>query len=259
MPLRRLAVALPALVVWALAPAPRAAADWVGLTVSAQANPWLAGMPAGSVANNLPGVPASGDAAPGQAPAEVVGLPLVPGATLTFDATGRAGNGQRANQLRGPDGGPAFTYHVVSFPEAGFGSGAQNGIADYFVPLGSLVGVFLDGHQPNLGPAPAPLDFRPGGNVPGGTDYPTLAPALKQVFFLGDGLTSGGVRQQVVVPDGATRLFLGFADGFQWNNNAGAFRVTVQNAPAPASWVLLGLGTAVVLGCRCRRQRRPRA
>jgi len=30
---------------------------------------------------------------------------------------------------------------------------------------------------------------------------------LKQVFFIGDGLTSGGVQQQFIVPTGATRYF----------------------------------------------------
>src|SRR5262249_44126196 len=81
--------------------------------------------------------------------------------------------------------------------------------------------------QPDLTPAPATLDFSSTNNVPGGVDYTTLAPALKQVFFIGDGQTSGGQKQRVIVPAGATRLYLGTMDGFEWTNNHGNLTIQV--------------------------------
>ena len=69
-----------------------------------------------------------------------------------------------------------------------------------------LVGVFLDNTEP-ADAAPSRLVFSSPEN------FTTLAPQLRQTFFIGDGRTSaGGVSQQFLVPAGATRLFLGFAD-----------------------------------------------
>jgi hypothetical protein len=104
------------------------------------------------------------------------------------------------------------------------------------------------------------LDFRPGGNVPGGVNYLTLSPQVAQVFFIGDGLTDGGVPQQVLVPTGATHLYLGFADGFQWSNNVGSYSVSVEPAvsiatlPEPPALALAALGTVVAVACRRRRR-----
>ena len=64
---------------------------------------------------------------------------------------------------------------------------------------------------------------------------PVLSPDLKQVFFMGDGLTSGSAVQEIVAPVGATRLYLGTMDGFEWSNNTGAFEVTI------AAWEFLTL------------------
>jgi len=96
-----------------------------------------------------------------------------------------------------------------------------------------LLGVFLGPNPPNLSPTPAPLNFV----NPSQQDYTNLTPALKQIFFIGNGLTSGGTIQKVVVPDGATRLFLGTLDGYGWHNNPGSFTVVVTATktavPAP--------------------------
>ena len=89
------------------------------------------------------------------------------------------------------------------------------------------MGVFLDESQPDLSSAPASLDFRSTGNVAGGVNYASLSPALRQVFFIGDGLGSSATTQTVAVPTGATRLFLGTMDGFGWYNNFGSFEVHV--------------------------------
>ncbi|HMB95255.1 MAG TPA: hypothetical protein VKK61_04375, partial [Tepidisphaeraceae bacterium] len=103
----------------------------------------------------------------------------------------------------------------------------ENGIADAWIPINALIGVFLDDSQPNLTPAPANLDFRSDAS----RDFATLKPQLKQIFFIGDGLDSSGNRQQFIVPPGATRLYLATMDYYEWNNNAGARNIKV-NRPA---------------------------
>jgi hypothetical protein len=99
---------------------------------------------------------------------------------------------------------------------------AENGLSDIVAPVNSLVGVFLGPSQPDPS-APATLDF----STADSRDYTSLAPALQQVFYIGDGLTSTGAPHQVTVPDGATRLYLGTMDGFEWSNDSGAFSVRV--------------------------------
>ena len=79
-----------------------------------------------------------------------------------------------------------------------------------------LVGVFLGDRAPS-DPAPERLDFTDSEN------YTLLSPFLGQTFFIGDGLTGTGTGtpQQVVVPNGATRLFLGVEDGYDFRGNPG--------------------------------------
>lgn len=47
----------------------------------------------------------------------------------------------------------------------------------------------------------------------------SYAPELGQVFFVGDGYTSGSLLQQFLVPDGATEMYFGIADGFTFSGN----------------------------------------
>ena len=66
----------------------------------------------------------------------------------------------------------------------------------------------------------------------------SLSPQLQQPFFIGDGRTTDGAPQEFVVPDGATRLFLGAMDDNRWDTNAGdGFEVTVVS-PRSAGIVL---------------------
>ena len=95
-----------------------------------------------------------------------------------------------------------------------------DGISGYLGPQGPLAGVFLDDSIPSSGPAPATLDFTLSGL---GIDFLSLAPALRQVFYIGDGVTSGNVFQQFIAPAGATRLFLGIPDGFGFGGAPGAY------------------------------------
>jgi hypothetical protein len=90
--------------------------------------------------------------------------------------------------------------------------------------MNALLGVFLDASVPG-GQAPASLD------ASGSNDFTTLAPLLRQVFFIGDGLTGTGTGavQRFTVPAGATRLALGSSDALGGNsNNTGQFNVTVS-------------------------------
>ncbi len=198
------------------------------LTVPGTASPYLAGMPDGSMAD-------AGDSAPAQSPLQVPGLSLVAGSSLMFTVPAGGVRGQPGFNLNGPDGDLYDSHHT----------GALNGLSDVTAPVNSLVGVFLGPDQPDSSAAPPALNFFfP--TVPGGINYTTLSPQLKQVFFIGDGRTNTGQVQQVVVPSGATRFFLASMDSTSWNNNSGSFAVDVRAydpSSAPAQVKLIPIST----------------
>ena len=56
---------------------------------------------------------------------------------------------------------------------------------------------------------------------------------LQQTFFIGNGKSSNMTSQRFNIPDGATRLYLGFVDGWYYegdpgylDNNTGSVNVT---------------------------------
>jgi hypothetical protein len=172
-------------------------------------NPYLAGMPRGSIS-------AFGDISPRESPV-LVDLSLAGAAAVTCTASGLVQHSPYVPPRFDPPNGSDLTRHLV-------GSGAENGISDVNAPIDSLVGVFLDDDRPDTSPAPPALDFH---RI--GLGFLSLSPQLKQVFFIGAGTVRGKkpVARRFLVPKGATRLFLGTMDGFQWNNNQGSFTVTV--------------------------------
>ena len=58
-----------------------------------------------------------------------------------------------------------------------------------------------------------------------GTKFEKLEPQLGQVFYIGDGHPAdpSGPTHDFVVPKGATRLFLGYADGYAFQGAPGAY------------------------------------
>jgi hypothetical protein len=201
------------------------------MVIPATSNPFLAGQPknvsasngnphndpdwtAGSTIGNLGGVHV--EASPLSVPSNVA---ITPGSSMTFDGI----NGGATNDFTDParytaDGNMGET-------NASNTDGDEHGIANMHAPINSLVAVFLDSTVPGSSSAPTDLDF----STAAARDYTTLEPKLDQIFFVGDGRTSTGEVQHVVVPAGAKRLFIATWDDYEWNNNIGSFTVTVHS------------------------------
>ena len=199
--------------------------------VMGTANPFLAGMPEGSVASlynphNSPDY--AGDVTSRdpkkwkQSPLPVKGLPLIPGQALTFDNIAGTTRHDPNLSFYEPDGetGENGVPRTIGRNTRG----SENGISDINCPINALVGVFLGPDMPTNRNAPPSLDASTP-ELRGKTSY---QPQLQQIFFIGDGLTykmENGmkvpVRQEFVVPEGATRLYLATWDFYEWNNNAG--------------------------------------
>jgi hypothetical protein len=170
--------------------------------VPGAANPNLAGQPGGVSC-------CDGDSSPGQSPV-LAASGFAAGSTFTFSATGTAdGAGTGAT---GSDG--AYPFNMTEY---GLGVAPANGVGT----LG-LVGVFLGNSTPSGSSEPGRIDFSRDLN------FASLSPGLKQIFWIGDGRTKGGAVQRFISPAGATRLYLGTADGTEWNNNTGSYKVTIR-------------------------------
>ncbi|MBC8106638.1 MAG: Tad domain-containing protein [Anaerolineae bacterium] len=197
--------------------------------VEATNNPYLSGMPPGTIASNPnphnnpdysgsknTGKTKKNTLVQKQSPVDA-DIPVVSNAAFTFDGI----NGNANNDINDParytaDGNTGWITKNHN--------GAENGISDLNAPINSLVAVFLDDTQPNTSSAPSALDF----GTAAQRDFTTLQPKLKQPFFIGDGRTSTGEVQQFIAPPGATRLFIGTWDSYEWNNNVGEFYLTIH-------------------------------
>lgn len=227
-----------AVVATAVALTTHAEAATVSFVVPGMANPYLAGLPAGTAAS-------SGDSAPANSPVLATGFDVSGGASFTFSVTGQVSLGLGL----GPDPDGAAPINHSGTPE--------NGFSNVTMPRVSLLGVFLDDMLPSATPAPGALDFTSDASQ----NYTTLFPLLKQIFFIGDGVTDGGTTQEVVAPTGATRLYLGAMDGFGWFNNSGEFNAEVTGpgpstpapVPLPAGALLLFAGLAALGAIRTHK------
>lgn len=149
------------------------------------------------------------DRASTESPVELVSTDptcLQPGRKIFFNITGNISHDQGRSQTNADGKIGDVRPHLL---------GAQLGKSNVTAPLNAMMAVFLGPDQP-VG-SPATLDF----SAASSRDYQTLSPTLGQIFFVGDGKTSIGKTQYITVPQGATRLFLGIMDAFEWNNNTG--------------------------------------
>lgn len=223
----------------------------VSATVSGQQNIYGAGLAA-----PLPSGSGCGPASNGLAPTSIT---IPPGSTSfrVVAASGFAfcaGSGFSATT---PDG-PCATLTATNLT-------GENNLSDTVVPTSTMfvTGVFL-GPNPPIAPAPPALNA--------GTGFASLSPLLQQTFFIGDGLTGTGSGAQQIfnIPAGATRLFLGFADGFSYTGPSGCFddnggsvglELLFLGAPpagvptqsVPGLVLLAGLLAAIGLGLLLRR------
>src|SRR5260370_3290687 len=116
-----------------------------------------------------------------------------------------------------------------------------------------LIGVFLGPGLP-AAPVASAGDFAAGAYFAS----PAYTPLVGQAFFIGDGLTGTGTGtvQTWIVPSGATRLFLGFADApsfigmaYMYADNTGSlpFNLQIGPAPEPGTVVLMIVGLAALM------------
>jgi hypothetical protein len=218
------------------------------LTIPGTANPWLAGMPAGSTSGTMGD---TFDSVPAESPVEFP-FAVTDGECFTFSATGTVSHGSELllAPLTGPNGaqvpdGDGLLNVSRNSPNA---DGSENGISNITVPIDALLGVFLTSNPPSDAPPPAALDF----STAAERSYSSLYPLLQQVFFIG----AGSPTQMVYAPAGATELWFGPMDEYNWSDNTGDFFLDVTDStcvmPEPASLSLLALGG---LGLLKRRRR----
>jgi hypothetical protein len=210
-----------------------------GLNVDAKSNIFGYG-----VGNPDPGGGGGGLVAP------TVSLNAGTGRTITFTAGGSAG--WAGSLVNGPDGGSFAANTNVP---------ALGPISGYSGPLsGMLVGLFIEAGDISGFSAPGTLSY-PNVSAYGQASY---SPGLRQVFFIGDGLTGtgSGAQQVFSVPNGASKLVLGIADAFgfngaagYYNDNVGSYDVRYAAVPEPSTLIALG---SIMAGLRLRKRRQSR-
>lgn len=211
--------------------------------VRATANPFLAGMGPGSIASHINPHhnPDYGGDEYAENPADRKASPQrIPAASkmnFTFGAiTGTANHDPNDTRFQ-PDGKFSDIGHNNTTTSDSNSKTNQfyheNNIHDMIAPINALVGVFLNDDKPTDSALPviseddkkkAPTDY----STPEARNRLTYEPKLKQIFFIGDGLTDNGVRQTFVAPEGATRLYLATWDFYEWNNNGGEREVEIN-------------------------------
>ena len=185
-----------------------------------------------------------------------VTIDLMPGTgrSITFNNSGISGWTEDPSTSNGPDGGILNYGGFLTSSTDIFAVGPISGFA---APRGGhLVGLFLDADDPTGQSAPANFAYPDEAAL----ELSAYSPLLRQVFFIGDGLTGTGTgsTQEFFVPDSATRLVLGVADALffagdtgHYGDNFGGFEVNYNVVPVPGAFAALGL--AGLLTSRRRR------
>ncbi len=151
----------------------------------------------------------------------------------------------------GPDGGNFLNLPYTVLGHEGI-AGIRDSDIGFTMPL---AGVFTAG-------VPLPSARPPDRNVTSEKELALIPTVLHQPFFIGDGMTSTGIRQFFAVPEGATHFSFGFADAIPqfgvfngppgaYSDNSGSLTVTYSFIPEPSAAALLWLGLA--LGGRRKR------
>ena len=204
--------------------------------------------------------PAPGGGWGGQLP-PIFNFAAAAGQVLTFSNISGSINysGSPATSTNGIGDGRNFLYNTNISSYGGI-SGIRNDNAIAF-----SVGVFLNDSEPT-GSGPSRLNFT------NNTSFAELSPQLNQTFFIGDGLTGSGVGniQRFLVPEQATRLFLGFADGYAIQGGAGYyednrgslvanFELQSPAEPVPEPCTILGTLAFAAWGVTNKRKHRKNA
>jgi len=153
-----------------------------------------------------------------------IGFNVRPGATIMITNTsGIVSYDHDTSAFVDPTGNSGTTWICDNYRAAALG-GSEHGISDATMPIGSLNAVFTGSSAPDSIATPPPsLDF----STAAARNYTVLSPQNQQAFYVGTGKTSSNQQQEIVVPAGATYLFMGVMDAWEWNNNTGTFSCTV--------------------------------
>jgi hypothetical protein len=92
-----------------------------------------------------------------------------------------------------------------------------------------LAGVFLS-NNPDAANIPQRMD------ASNANSSDTIKPLLQQTFYIGNGLTDKKTAQHFVIPKGATKLYLGFADGMSFHGTPGAYSDNKDSVVTNISW-----------------------
>jgi hypothetical protein len=192
------------------------------VNISANANPYFAGMP--STTTDSYGANLTNNAA-----TQVQSIPVVPGTYISF--TNLTGSTSVVAGTVTPTGPAGNSNYIVEHGEDYDGSsynnpGPENGIANAIMPDDAMMGLFLTNNAPNLTTAPSSVVNWTTSPQANQATYSNLV--VQQPFMIGDGQTTSGVTQQFLVPPGATRLFVGIWDGEDYTNNSGSLNGTVN-------------------------------
>jgi hypothetical protein len=216
-------------------------------TVDATMSTYLAG---GNSYTLPPGCAAVGCTTPGGIAPVAITLTAGTGRLLSFSSV----TGAMTFCPAGTCAAPTPDGQLVT-PTALTASGRISGINA--PSSGFLAGVFLAGALPTS--APSSLDF-----TSLTTNFSSLSPVLGQQFFIGDGRTATNLVQQFLIPDAATTLYLGIADGFAftgapgfYDDNVGSYQANYSvttTVPEPSTLLLLTVGLGALAIGRRRRQ-----